>query len=78
MNGPENYASAERWLFKAQHPSARGGDETAGSCAAIAQVHATLALTAAHIDGVAIMRPEDRDEWDRATGRLQDPPEVTR
>jgi hypothetical protein len=26
------------------------------------------------VDGPAVMRPEDRDEWDRATGRL----EVTR
>ena len=35
-----------------------------------AQVHAALALAAAVVDGPAVMRPEDRDEWDRATGRL--------
>jgi uncharacterized membrane protein len=38
---------------------------------AVAQVHATLALAAAVLDGPAVMRPEDRDEWDRATGRLE-------
>jgi hypothetical protein len=36
-----------------------------------AQVHATLALAAAVVDGPAVMRPEDRDEWDRVTGRLE-------
>jgi hypothetical protein len=35
-----------------------------------AQVHATLA--AAVVDGPAVMRPEDRDVWDRATGRLEE------
>jgi hypothetical protein len=35
------------------------------------QVHATLALAAVVVDGPAVMRPEDRDEWDRATGRLE-------
>lgn len=34
-----------------------------------AQVHATLALADAYVTG-AVMRPEDRDEWDRVTGRL--------
>ena len=33
-----------------------------------------VALAAAVVDGPAVMRPEDRDEWDRATGRL-DPEE---
>jgi hypothetical protein len=35
-----------------------------------AQVHATLALAEAVVAGTT-MRPEDRDEWDRATGRLE-------
>jgi hypothetical protein len=47
MTGPEHYASAQQWLYKAAHEGARGGEETAESCAAIAQVHATLALAAA-------------------------------
>ena len=42
----DHYQSAERWLFKAENQGARGGTETAGSCAVIAQVHATLALAA--------------------------------
>jgi len=47
MSGPEHYRDAELWLFKAQEPGARDGDETAESCAAIANAHATLALAAA-------------------------------
>ncbi len=47
MTGPEHYQKAENWLFKAEHPDARGGAETSESCAAIAQVHATLALALA-------------------------------
>ena len=69
MTGPEHYGHAEQLLDMA-------GDEEYGSEAehyhlAKAQVHATLALAAAVVDGPAVMRPEDRDEWDRATGRLE-------
>jgi hypothetical protein len=39
---------------------------------ALGQIHATLALAAAVVDGPAVMRPADRDEWDRATGRLEE------
>jgi hypothetical protein len=46
MTGPEHHVQSERWLFKAKDPGARGGGETAESCAAIAQAHATLALAA--------------------------------
>ena len=46
MTGPEHYQSAERWAYKAENTDARGGTETAESCAAVAQVHATLAGTA--------------------------------
>ena len=35
-----------------------------------AQVHALLALAEAYVAG-ATMRPEDRDEWDRVTERLE-------
>jgi hypothetical protein len=38
-----------------------------------AQVHATLAMADAHLAGV-LMHPDDRREWDDATGRT----EVTR
>ena len=47
MTGPEHYRQAEVWAYKAKHSDARGGAETDISCAAIAQVHATLALAAA-------------------------------
>ena len=48
MTGPEHYRQAERRrLFKAENESARGDNETPASCAAIAGVHATLALAAA-------------------------------
>jgi hypothetical protein len=42
-----------------------------------AHVHAALALADAYVAG-AVMRPEDRDEWDRATGRLAEAPEEGR
>ena len=47
MTGPEHYEAAGRWLYKAENQGARGGGETAESCAAIAQAHATLSLAAA-------------------------------
>ena len=47
MTGPQHYQSGEQWLYKAEHAGARGEQETAESCAAIAQAHATLALAAA-------------------------------
>ena len=70
MTGPEHYREAERLI--------RDADRVDGiivmpnpQTLAAAQVHATLALAAAVVDGPAVMRPEDRDDWDRATGRLQ-------
>lgn len=67
MTGPEHYREAERLLADA----ARGADtgpvyflDDAAPTLAAAQVHATLALAAAVVDGPAVMRPEDRDEWD--------------
>jgi hypothetical protein len=76
VTGPENYREAVAILTR--EPCDYGCPHT--GCAheaaylARAQIHATLALAAAVADGPAVMRPEDRDEWDRATGRL----EVTR
>ena len=46
MTGPEHYRKAENWLFKAENPGAQGETETPESCAAIAHVHAQLALAA--------------------------------
>ena len=66
MTGPEHYEAAGRWLYKAQNKGARGATETAESCAAIAQAHATLALAAA-----TALNPA-RDGWsdpDRAAWR---------
>lgn len=68
MTGPGHYTSAEQWLYKAQHEGARGDAETAESCAAIAQVHATLALAAATAmnDGSGGMGAYDWDAWREA------------
>lgn len=41
------------------------------SLIARAQVHAALALAEAYVAS-AVMCPEDRYEWDRATGRLEE------
>ena len=75
MTGPEHYREAE-WLLE-QLPGIPH-DYLVPEWIGRAQVHATLALAAAVADGPAVMRPQDRDERDRATGRLDDTPEVTR
>lgn len=66
MTGPGHYREAERLL-----DLTRTNDRTPEDplLYAEAQVHATLALAAAMVDGPSVMRPEDRDDWDRATGR---------
>lgn len=72
MTGPEHYLEAER-LIRDMPKAAKDGEFTHEDIAMIqrtAQVHATLALVAVAVDGPSVMRPEDRDEWDRATGRL--------
>lgn len=67
MTGPGHFRHAENWLYKAERPSARGGPETAESCAAIAQVHATLALTTATlVRGSLSLTPADWHEWQAA------------
>ena len=76
MTGPEHYREAERLI--AEIPRAGLPHEDIAMIQQAAQVHATLAVAAAFVDGPAVMRPGDRDEWDRATGRLEDDPEVTR
>ena len=70
MNGPQHWQEAD--LILSGDPCEYGCPH--GGCAhelrmiARAQVHAALALAAAYVDG-AVLRPEDRDEWDRVTGR---------
>jgi len=59
-SGPFHFKQAEIWLYKAEHRAARGGSETAESCAAIAQAHATLAHAAATADPFG-------DGWTEAT-----------
>ena len=68
MTGPEHYREAERNIEYAKY-SDHDSDKERFHLAA-AQVHATLALAEAYVAGAAVMRPEDRNEWDRVTGRL--------
>ena len=78
MTGPEHWKEAD--LILSEDPCEYGCPHS--GCAhemrqiARAQVHAALALAEAYVAG-AVMHPEDRDEWDRATGRLAvgDPPD---
>ena len=68
MTGPEHYLQAEKLLD--YYNTIEAGDPREAIILAVAQVHAALAQAAATADGPAVMRPEDRDDWDRATGRL--------
>ena len=69
MNGPEHYREAETCVRQGCASDEQGQLADAHIWLQLAQVHATLACAAAFVDGPAVMRPEDRDEWDRATGR---------
>jgi len=76
MTGPQHYREAERLLEETGQEFEAEGIEhlelimrQGMALYARAQVHATLALAEAVIAG-ATTRPQDRDEWDRATGRL--------
>jgi hypothetical protein len=73
MTGPENYVEAQRWARQAAEWYARsgdggdGGDEaiaSAWACAAIGQVHATLAAAAAS----SFFGEVDVDGWGRVLG----------
>jgi hypothetical protein len=72
VTGPEHWREAE--LIITGDPCSYGcphaGCEHEMAYLARAQVHALLALAEAHVAG-AVMRPEDRDEGDRVTGRLK-------
>ena len=69
MTGPEHYRRAERLIVQANRIMDGFPGDAYAQTIAEAQVHATLALAAAIVDGPAVMRPEDRDDWDHATGR---------
>jgi hypothetical protein len=71
MTGPEHYTKAEEHLATAASIETDGDqDSTSAWHQRQAQVHATLALAGAYVAD-AVMRPEDRDDWDRAAGRLE-------
>ena len=75
MTGPEHYDIAERLIMHLNEIPDPHGDG-AHACELViaeAQVHATLALAGAHLAGV-LMHPDDRAEWDRATGRVEATP----
>jgi hypothetical protein len=71
MTGPEHWREAD--LIVTGDPCSYGcphtGCEHEMAQLARAQVHALLALAEAH--AASVVRPEDRDEWDRATGRRE-------
>jgi hypothetical protein len=78
VTGPEHYREAELAIsaaaYQYQDWAGREGNLRDAMRSSrwhldLAAVHATLALAAAIVDGPAVMRPEDRDDWDRATGR---------
>lgn len=69
MTGPGHYREAENCARAGCAADEMGAQADAMTWFALGQIHATLALAEAYVAG-AVMRPEDRDEWDRATGRL--------
>jgi hypothetical protein len=64
MNGPENYREAERLIEEANHVG-HSDPQRADGMVTAAQVHATLALTAATITRTSLT-PADRHEWMKA------------
>jgi hypothetical protein len=80
MNGPQHWREADLILTGDADPCSYGCPHT-GCPHEMAMLtraigHGLLAL--ADVTALsAVMGPEERDEWDRATGRLQDA-EVTR
>jgi len=75
VNGPQHFAEAQEHLAKADAIETDGDEDSKSAWhQRQALVHAALATAAAFVDTMAVMLPEERHEWDRATGRL----EVTR
>jgi hypothetical protein len=83
MTGPQHWREAERLIVAANQRLA--GDDSQWlqtpprrtELRAEAQIHATLATAAAFL-AVAVIRPGDRDAWDRAMGITAHDAEVTR
>jgi hypothetical protein len=73
VNGPQHWEEADLILSgdPCEYGCPHAGCPHEMRMIARAQVHAALALAAAVVDGPAVMRPQDRDERDRATGRLE-------
>jgi hypothetical protein len=75
MTGPEHWREADLILTGDADPCSYGcphsGCPHEMSMIARAIGHGLLALAEAHVAG-AVLRPEDRGEWDRATGRLKE------
>ena len=69
MNGPAHYREADSCVRQGCTADERGAQADAMAWFALGQIHATLAL-AAYVAGGAVMRPEEQDGWDRATGML--------
>jgi len=70
MNGPEHYREAESRLGASDWQRQQGDLEDAMHEAAMAQVHATLAVaaaTAANLIGEYVELEADAEEWLRAT-----------
>jgi len=72
MTGPEHWEEADLILSSdpCEYGCPHGGCQHEMRMIARAQVHALLAVAEAFVASV-VMRPEDRDAWDRATGRLE-------
>lgn len=65
MTGPEHYAEAERLAESVKDRDMLAGAVTA--VATLAQVHATLANTAAVIaSGISVIKPSELGEWRKA------------
>jgi hypothetical protein len=72
VNGPEHWREADLILSgdPCEYGCPHGGCPHEMRMIARAQVHALLAVAEAFVANV-VMRPEERDAWDRATGRLE-------
>jgi hypothetical protein len=69
MNGPQHYIEAERLLAAADDAFEQAAVRASTEMAALAQVHATLALSAATaMAGINHMDEGDFREWDRVAG----------
>lgn len=62
MNGPEHFQAAEQLLDRAEEEAFEHGDAWYLNVIQRAQVHATLAQTAAQIEAVAARGPGDLSE----------------